>query len=64
MMDDDTLDNETPLMEERPLTSCPECSGEIDLTFASEGQTITCVVCGSDLFVVSLEPPEVEILTT
>jgi len=49
-------------MEERPLTACPECSGEIDLTFADEGQTIVCPVCGSELEVLSLDPPEVDYL--
>lgn len=48
------------MLEERPLTACPECSGEIDLTFAAPGETITCVVCGVEWVVVSLDPPEVE----
>ena len=40
--------SEEPLSE-RPLTSCPNCGGEIDLTFSDAGSTITCVVCGSEL---------------
>ena len=51
--------SEEPLSE-RPLTSCPDCGGEIDLTFSDAGSTITCVVCGSELTVISLDPPEVE----
>jgi len=47
-------------MDERPLTFCPDCSGEIDLTYADEGGTVTCTVCGAELLVVSLDPPEVE----
>jgi lysine biosynthesis protein LysW len=47
-------------MEERPLTGCPECGGEIDLTFADEGQTIVCPVCGMELLVLSLDPPDVD----
>ena len=48
------------MLDERPLAGCPECSGEIDLTFADEGDTITCPVCGTDLLVVSLDPPDVD----
>ena len=48
-------------MYERPLTLCPECGGEIDLTFADEGQTLVCVVCGAELIVISLDPPEVDL---
>lgn len=47
-------------MDERPLAGCPECSGEIDLTFADEGQTIVCPVCGIELIVLSLDPPDVD----
>jgi lysine biosynthesis protein LysW len=49
------------MMDERPLTYCPECTGEIDLTFATEGDSITCAVCGAELLVLSLDPPEVDI---
>jgi lysine biosynthesis protein LysW len=45
---------------ERPLTSCPECAGEIDLTFSDVGDTVTCTVCGAVLLVTSLDPPDVE----
>lgn len=45
-------------MEDRPLTSCPQCGGEIDLTFASEGGLATCVICGSAWRVLGLDPPE------
>ena len=45
---------------ERPLTACPNCGGEIDLTYAEPGWTVTCVVCGSELTVISVDPPEVE----
>jgi lysine biosynthesis protein LysW len=48
------------MMEERPLTLCPECAGEIDLTFANEGGAVICAVCGTELVVLSLDPPEVE----
>jgi lysine biosynthesis protein LysW len=48
-------------MDERPLTVCPECTGEIDLTFAKPGETIVCPVCGNELVVVSIEPPEVDL---
>jgi lysine biosynthesis protein LysW len=51
--------SEEPLSE-RPLTDCPNCGGEIDLTFSDAGSTITCVVCGSVLNVIGLDPPEVE----
>jgi lysine biosynthesis protein LysW len=47
-------------MDERPITGCPECNGEIDLTFCDEGDTIVCPVCGTNLLVVSLDPPDVE----
>jgi lysine biosynthesis protein LysW len=48
-------------MDERPLTACPECTGEIDLTFADEGQTIVCPVCGAELLVISVDPPDVDL---
>jgi len=48
-------------MDERPLTACPECTGEIDLTFADEGMTIVCPVCGAELRVISLDPPDVDL---
>jgi lysine biosynthesis protein LysW len=47
-------------MDERPLCACPECAGEIDLTFADLEQELTCTGCGAELVVVSLDPPEVE----
>lgn len=47
-------------LTERPLTFCPACGGELDLTYADPGDQITCVVCGSELNVISLEPPDVE----
>ena len=56
-MDDDTAG---PELDERPLVGCPECSGEIDLTFATAGQTIICPVCGVELLVISLDPPDVD----
>ena len=48
-------------MDERPLTACPECTGEIDLTLADEGMTIVCPVCGAELRVISLDPPDVDL---
>lgn len=51
------------MMDERPVAVCPECNGEIDLTFATKGETITCSVCGAELIVLGLDPPEVEIFT-
>jgi lysine biosynthesis protein LysW len=47
-------------MDERPLTVCPECAGEIDLTFAEEGDRVICSFCGSELVVLSIDPPEVD----
>ncbi len=44
---------------DRPLTICPDCGGELDLTAAEPGDSITCVGCGSEWIVVSLDPPEV-----
>lgn len=49
-------------MFDRPTTACPECGGEIDLTYADEGDLITCPVCGSELTVISLDPPDVDTL--
>jgi lysine biosynthesis protein LysW len=49
------------MLDERPLTVCPECTGELDLTFAVAGDVITCAVCGAECIVRSLDPPEVEI---
>jgi lysine biosynthesis protein LysW len=45
---------------ERPLTFCLDCGGELDLTAAEAGDSITCVSCGSEWIVVSLDPPEVQ----
>ena len=45
---------------ERPVTACPDCAGELDLTAAEPGDTITCAGCGSEWVVVSIDPPEVE----
>jgi lysine biosynthesis protein LysW len=47
-------------MAERPVTWCPDCGGEIDLTAADLGDTVTCVTCGAEWQVVSLDPPEVD----
>jgi lysine biosynthesis protein LysW len=46
---------------ERPVTACPLCAGEIDLTYADPGDTITCTVCGAELVVLSLDPPDVDV---
>lgn len=46
---------------ERPLTFCPACSGEIDLTYADPGDGVVCTVCGAELVVLSLDPPEVDL---
>jgi lysine biosynthesis protein LysW len=51
------------MLDERPITACPECTGEIDLTFATEGDTITCSVCGAECIVLALDPPEVELVS-
>jgi lysine biosynthesis protein LysW len=48
-------------MDERPITVCPECSGEIDLTYADPGDTVTCTICGAELQVLSIDPPEVDL---
>lgn len=42
-------------------TLCPECDTplEIDVDLVDEGEVITCVECGMDLEVVSLEPVQV-----
>lgn len=45
-------------MDDRPITACPDCGGELDLTFALEGSWVTCPVCGADWIVESLDPPE------
>jgi lysine biosynthesis protein LysW len=47
-------------MDERPVTACPQCNGEIDLTFAGVDDEIICAGCGAELVVLSLDPPEVE----
>jgi len=57
-MDDDQYAG--PGLDERPLAGCPECTGELDLTFADAGQTIVCPVCGIELIVISLDPPDVD----
>ncbi len=51
------------ITSERPITACPECAGEIDLTFSEVGDTVTCTVCGAVLLVTSLDPPDVEPFT-
>lgn len=49
------------MMEDRPVTACPECAAEIDLTYCDVGGTITCTVCGAELVVLELDPPEVDL---
>lgn len=48
--------------DERPVTACPECAGEIDLTAADPGDTITCAGCGAEWRVISLDPPEIDLI--
>lgn len=48
-------------MDERPLTFCPECSAEVDLTNASLSDGIVCTICGAEMIVLSLDPPEVDL---
>jgi len=45
---------------ERPLTACPVCSAEVDLSWAEAGERVVCTVCGAGMVVISLDPPEVE----
>lgn len=45
---------------ERPLTACPVCSAEVDLSWAETGEKVVCTVCGAELVVIALDPPEVE----
>lgn len=47
-------------MDYRPLTYCPECGGELDLTFAEEGEEIVCAVCGTGFVVLSVDPPDLD----
>jgi alpha-aminoadipate/glutamate carrier protein LysW len=41
-------------------TSCPECEAEIDLSGMVLNEIVVCPDCGTDLEVISLEPPELE----
>lgn len=42
-----------------PNASCPECDATIELPEGTvEGEIMTCPDCGSELEVVSVEPPE------
>ena len=54
---EEPFDEEAPL--ERPVTACPECTNEIDLTFSDIGTSITCTVCGAEWTVLSLDPPDI-----
>lgn len=45
---------------ERLLTACPVCSAEVDLSWAEAGERVVCTVCGAEMVVISLDPPEVE----
>lgn len=38
--------------------TCPVCEAEIELQDVEEGEIATCQDCGSELEVVSLDPPE------
>lgn len=60
MMDDfdEPLDDDAPL--ERSLTVCPACGAEIDLGWAEVGDFLVCVVCGTEMQVLSLDPPDVD----
>jgi alpha-aminoadipate carrier protein LysW len=39
---------------------CIECGKKIDLSDAEEGELITCPECGTEMEVVSLNPPSLE----
>jgi lysine biosynthesis protein LysW len=54
---EEPFDEEFPA--ERPVTACPECANEIDLTFCEPGSSITCTVCGAEWIVLSLDPPDI-----
>ena len=43
------------------MVNCPVCAAELDLPAGTEeGEILPCEECGSDLEVVSLDPPKVE----
>ena len=39
---------------------CIECGKNIDLSDAEEGELITCPECGTEMEVISLNPPSLE----
>jgi alpha-aminoadipate/glutamate carrier protein LysW len=41
--------------------ACPECEAEIDLSRAVLNEILVCMDCGTDLEVISLEPPSVDL---
>jgi len=43
------------------IASCPECEAEIDLTSTVLNEILVCADCGTDLEVVSLNPPALEL---
>lgn len=62
MWDDDPEPEDTAWANhQRPLTDCPSCGGEIDLTWADPDDRLVCAGCGAELIVLSLDPPDVEL---
>ncbi len=39
------------------FAECPECAAQVSITGAVLGEIIRCQECGSELEVISLEPP-------
>lgn len=43
------------------MTQCPTCGADLEFPSGTEeGEILTCEECGTDMEVVSLDPPEVE----
>lgn len=40
---------------------CEECGYDVDLTNAIEGELLVCPECGTDLEVISLDPPKLHL---
>jgi alpha-aminoadipate carrier protein LysW len=41
--------------------TCPECEAEVDLTSTVLNEILVCTDCGTDLEVISLDPPALEL---